>query len=67
MSLLIGRSFIFVQNTERANEIFLKFDGKDPETKENAGIALLYFLMEYLKNTQNEENMKKVKSIFYQF
>ena len=48
MSLLYGRSFIFVQNSERSNEIFLRFDEKDPESKENAGIALLHILLEFL-------------------
>ena len=30
MSLLIGDSFLFVQNAERPNEIFLKYDGEEP-------------------------------------
>ena len=62
MSLLYGRSFIFVQNSERSNEIFLRFDEKHPESKENAGIALFHFLLEFLEDTQNEELVKKVCS-----
>ena len=48
ISLLLGKSFILVQNAERANELFLRFEGKDPETKENSGIALLHFLLTHI-------------------
>ena len=68
MSQLIGKSFIFVQNAERANETFLKFEGNDPETKENAGIALVHFLIKHLeKTTRNEQVIKNFQLIFYQF
>ena len=46
LALFLGKSFIFIQNTERPNEIFLRWDGQEPALKEEAGIALLYFFYE---------------------
>ena len=42
LSLLLGKQFLFVQNVERANEIFLRFNGVDPVQKNMAGAALLH-------------------------
>ena len=49
MSLLISGSFLFVQNAERANEIFLKFDNEEPVNKERAGVALLHYFYDLIK------------------
>jgi len=54
MSLLIGRSFTFVQNAERSNEIFLKFEGMEPESKEDSGIALFNFILEYMDKNMHD-------------
>ena len=50
LSLKMNKKFIFIQNTERANENFLKIEDNDnwldDVPVDQAGIELLYFLLQ---------------------
>ena len=67
IALSIGHQFVFVQNTERPNEIFLRFNGEDPYPKDLAGVGLLQFFYDCTSNMNNKKFFTKIHPIFYKF
>jgi hypothetical protein len=68
LSLRLGKSFVIIQNPERANEIFLKFKDEDQNqlVPSLAGIKILDVVRSEIM-TMPGDLIHKVKPVYFQF